>query len=95
MFFQYLIQKNFAWEISSESLQIHYMDTLYHTLLYVCDYKLINSIIFLHFEVFFSVFTLKKLTGNIITSIFHHNFNFFVFIISIFHLMICVKLYAR
>ena len=92
MFFQYLTQKNMAWEILSESFQIHYMYTLYHTHLYVCDYKLIHSIIFLHFDVFFSVLLRKKLTGNII--IFHHNFNFFVLIISIFHLMVCVKLYA-
>ena len=63
--------KNVAWEnvkfsdlnmfpikFSSESLQICYINTLLHT--NVCDYKLIYFIIFLHFRLFFSVFTLKN-----------------------------------
>ena len=55
-FFNNFTKKNIALEILSESLQIHHMDTLHHTHLYVFDHKLIYLIIFLHFGVFFSVF---------------------------------------
>ena len=68
-------------------------NTLYHTHLYVCDCKLIYSIIFLHFGVFFRFLFRKMLTGNLI--IFHHNFYFFVLIICVSHLRICVKLCAE
>ena len=65
------------------------MDSLYHIYQYV---GLQTDIFynFLQFLVFLSLFLLRKiLPWNMI--IFHHNFNFFVVIICIFHLMfLCI-----
>ena len=46
-------------KFSSESLQIFYMDSLYHTHQYVYDFQLIFYIIFLHFSVFYHCFYLE------------------------------------
>ena len=43
-FFQYLTQKNMAWEILSESLQVHYMDTVCtHTWCFSCIFRCVLS----------------------------------------------------
>ena len=51
----------FSMKFSSDSLQICYIDSLYHTHQYVNDFKLIFFLIFCIFKCFFSVFTLKNL----------------------------------
>ena len=47
----------FSMKFSSDSLQICYIDSLYHTHQCVNDFKLIFFIIFCIFRCFFSVFT--------------------------------------
>ena len=51
----------FSMKFSSDSLQICYIDSLYHTHQCVNDCKLIFFLIFCIFRCFFSVFTLKNL----------------------------------
>ena len=51
----------FSMKFSSDSLQICYIDSLYHTHQCVNDFKLIFFLIFCIFMCFFSVFTLKNL----------------------------------
>ena len=51
----------FSMKFSSDSLQICYIDSLYHTHQCVNDFKLIFFLIFCIFRCFFSVFTLKNL----------------------------------
>ena len=51
----------FSMKFSSDSLQICYIDSLYHTHQCVNDFKLIFFIMFCIFRCFFSVFTLKNL----------------------------------
>ena len=51
----------FSMKFSSDSLQICYIDSLYHTHQCVNDFKLIYFLIFCIFRCFFSVFTFKNL----------------------------------
>ena len=51
----------FSMKFSSDSLQICYSDSLYHTHQCVNDFKLIFFLIFCIFRCFFSVFTFKNL----------------------------------
>ena len=79
----------FSMKFSSYSLQICYIDSLFHPhQIDVGNYMFIY-IYFLHFVVFFFSILLRKIwPWNII--IFHQNFCFFVVIIWNFYLRVCV-----
>ena len=91
MFFSVFLLRKIS---PGKSFQNHFKFTTWiHYIIPIYMFVITSWYILLFFWIlgWFLVFLFRKmLTGNII--IFHHNFYFFVLIICIFHLRVCVKL---